>query len=177
MCSENHVTLRPLHGFNSFTAIHETANDLLPIHKNITIFYLGDHDPHGYAIEEDVKDRLHRMFGLLEHSAKKYSIDFRPRLGLLPEDIGKFGILPLDVEALEKGGKNFKVKRDEFIAKYGNAAAEVDGLPTEVMIDRVQAAFDTCVEDREAWDKVDELTAIDRQEIQARLDPDEALTC
>src|SRR5438874_3250884 len=50
VCSENHVTLRPLHGFNSFTAIHETANDLLPIHKDITIFYLGDHDPHGYAI-------------------------------------------------------------------------------------------------------------------------------
>lgn len=173
VCSENHVVLRPLHGFNSFTAIHLTAKDLLKIHKNITIFYFGDHDPHGHEIEHDARERLFRMFGLLGNPAKRHAVEFRPRLGILPEDIGKFGILPLDVEELEKGGDNFKAKRDAFIEKYGNEAAEVDGLPAEELIQRVQGAIDdeSYIDDRDSWDNSLLLTELDRDEIRARLDP------
>jgi hypothetical protein len=88
VCSENQITLRSLHGFNSFTAIHQTAKDLLEIHKNITIFYLGDHDPHGYEIERDVQKRLFAMFDLLGSPVKRHAVDFRPRLGILKADIG-----------------------------------------------------------------------------------------
>ncbi|MGC2184227.1 MAG: hypothetical protein WA637_13175, partial [Terriglobales bacterium] len=52
-CEKNQIVFRPLHGFNSFTAVHQTAKDLLEVHKNITIFYLGDHDTHGYPTDED----------------------------------------------------------------------------------------------------------------------------
>src|SRR5437899_1674197 len=39
----------------------QTAKDLLKVHKNITIFYLGDHDPHGHEIERDARKRLFDM--------------------------------------------------------------------------------------------------------------------
>ena len=95
-------------------------------------------------------------------------------MGILPEDIGKFGILPLDVEELEKGGDNFKAKRDAFVEKYGNEAAEVDGLPAEELIQRLQDAIDdeSCIDDRDAWDESLLLTESDRGEIRDRLDPD-----
>jgi hypothetical protein len=174
VCSDNHIVLRPLHGFNSFTAIHQAATDLLNIHKNITLFYFGDHDPHGHEIERDAQDRLFKMFDLLGNPAKRYSVEFRPRLGILAEDIGAFGILPLDVEELAKGGDNFKAKRDAFVEKYGNEAAEVDGLPAEELIKRVQDAIDdeSCIDDRDAWDTSLLLTKSDRDKIRARLDPD-----
>jgi hypothetical protein len=173
VCRENHIVLRPLHGFNSFTAIHQTAKDLLDIHKNITIFYYGDHDPHGYEIENDARERLFRMFDLLGSPAKRHQVEFRPRLGILKDDIGKFGILPLDVEELEKGGDNFKAKRDTFVEKHGNEAAEVDGLPAEELIQRVQNAVDdeSCIDDRDAWDNSLIVTESDRDVIRTRLDP------
>jgi hypothetical protein len=154
--------------------MHQTAKDLLDIHENITIFYFGDHDPHGYEIERDAQERLFEMFDLLGNPTKRHAVDFRPRLGILPEDIGKFGILPLDVEELEKGGDNFKAKRDAFVEKYGNEAAEVDGLPAEELIQRLQDAIDdeSCIDDRDAWDESLLLTESDRGEIRARLDPD-----
>lgn len=174
VCRKNHVTLRPLHGFNSFTAIHQTAKDLLDIHKNITILYLGDHDPHGYEIERDAQEQLFRMFDLLGNPAKRHAVEFRSRLGINAEDIGKYGILPLDVEELEKGGDNFKAKRDAFIKTYGNEAAEVDGLPAEVLIQRVQDAIDdeSCIDDRDSWDNSLLLTESDRDVIRIRLDPE-----
>jgi len=162
VCRRNQVTLRPLHGFNSFTAIHQTADELIPIRKNITIFYLGDHDVHGYEIERDAQDRLFRMFNLLGRPGKRNMIDFRPRLGILPEDIGTFGIYPLNVLEMEKGGDNYLAKREAFVAKYGNEAAEVDGLPTEEMIRRVQRAINMCVDDHDAWGKADLDTEDDR---------------
>jgi hypothetical protein len=174
VCRENHIVLRALHGFNSFTALHQTAKDLLDIHKNITIFYFGDHDPHGHEIEKDARERLCRMFDLLGNPAKRHAVEFRPRLGILPEDIGKFGILPLDVEELEKGGDSFKAKRDAFVEKYGNEAAEVDGLPAEELIKRLQDAIDdeSCIDDRESWDNSLLLTESDRDLIRTRLDPE-----
>ena len=174
VCRENHIVIRPLHGFNSFTALHQTAKDLLNVHKNITVFYFGDHDPHGHEIERDARERLFDMFDLLGNPAKRHAVEFRPRLGILPEDIGEFGILPLDVEELEKGGDNFKAKRDAFVEKYGNEAAEVDGLPAEELIKRVQDAIDdeSCIDDRESWDNSLLLTESDRDVIRTRLDPE-----
>jgi hypothetical protein len=171
ICREYHVTLRPLHGFNSFTAIHQTAKDLIPITKNIVIFYLGDLDPHGLEIERDARDRLFRMFNLLGRPGKKHLIDFRPRLGILKEDITnkEFGIYPLDVVEMEKGGANYAAKREAFVAEYGNAAAEVDGLPTEEMIRRVQEAFESCIDDRDGWDNAESETEGDRIIIRHRL--------
>jgi hypothetical protein len=83
----------------------------------------------------------------------------------------------LDVEELEKGGDNFKAKRDAFVEKYGNEAAEVDGLPAEELIQRVQNAIDdeSCIDDRTAWDNSLILTESDRAEIKARLDPDASI--
>jgi hypothetical protein len=171
VCRENQIVLRPLHGFNSFPAIHQAATDLLDIHKNVTILFYGDHDPHGVEIERDARDRLFRMFDLLGNPAKRHAVEFKPRLGLLAEDIGKFGILPLDVEEEEKGGAGFKEKRDAFIAQYGNEAAEVDGLPAEELIQRVQDAIDdeSVIDDRDSWDNSLVLTESDREEIRVRL--------
>ena len=112
------------------------------------------------------------MFDLLGNPAKRYAIEFHPRLGILQTDIGKFGILPLDVEDDEKGGTNFKPKRDAFIARYGNEAAEVDGLPAEELIQRVQDAIDdeSVVDDRDSWDNSLVLTESERLEIKNRLE-------
>ncbi|MGD1082998.1 MAG: hypothetical protein ABR881_32185 [Candidatus Sulfotelmatobacter sp.] len=176
VCSENQIVLRPCHGFNSFPALHQAAVDLLEIHKNITILWLGDHDVYGYEIEQDIQTRLREMFALLGNPTK--AVEFRPRLGILQEDIGKFGIVPLQVEWLDdegeatgKGGKKKQAKRDAFIAQYGNEAAEVDGLPAEELIQRVQDAIDdeSVIDDRESWDNSLALTESDREDIELLL--------
>lgn len=172
VCHQHQVIMRPLHGFNSLTSVHETATELQDIHKNITIFYLGDHDVAGYRIELDAQNRLHRMFEEVLGTRRREALEFI-RLGIGVEDLDNpnFEIYPMEVEDENgngKGGDKDRKARAAFIAKYGNAAAEVDGLPTEEMERRVREAFERSI-DWEAWGSIEDEESIEKARLVADL--------
>jgi hypothetical protein len=45
------ITLRTIHGFSSTGMESDTGNFFEELQKEITVFYLGDHDPSGHCIE------------------------------------------------------------------------------------------------------------------------------
>ena len=60
-CDELGITIRVGRGYVSTTKIHEIARRFRHINKPIHVFYLGDHDPSGRGIEEDIKRRCWNM--------------------------------------------------------------------------------------------------------------------
>jgi hypothetical protein len=52
------VTMRVSRGFTSTTRVHEIASIFMEIMKPIYVYYLGDHDPSGRAIELDLYERI-----------------------------------------------------------------------------------------------------------------------
>ena len=52
------ITIRVGRGFLSTTKAHEIAEHFKSIAEDITVFYLGDHDPSGRAIESDQYKRI-----------------------------------------------------------------------------------------------------------------------
>jgi hypothetical protein len=52
------VTLRVCHGFGSTGMEQQVGAAFAEIDKPITVFYLGDHDPSGHVIEQDIHDRV-----------------------------------------------------------------------------------------------------------------------
>lgn len=183
VCRKYQVTLRPFHGFNSLAAIHQTAQELLPISKNITIFYLGDHDPHGYAIEKDMHDRMRCMFDFLGRPQRFASVDFPDRLGAGLDDLNnpEFADIfshPLTVDEIGgKGGEKWREKRAEFIERFDNRACEVDALPPDELISRVERALQSRIDDQAAWDAAGEIELVEKADIEKRLSgPDQAIS-
>jgi hypothetical protein len=58
------ITVRVCHGFSSTGMEGEVGRLFEGIEKQITVFYLGDHDPSGHVIEEDIHRRAQAASGL-----------------------------------------------------------------------------------------------------------------
>ena len=74
------ITVRVTRGFMSTTKIYEISTFISRSEKPMTVFYLGDHDASGRAIETDLGDRI-RSYGA------KLTIK---RLAIHASDIAKF---------------------------------------------------------------------------------------
>ena len=111
------VMVRVGRGFLSTTKAHEIAEHFADSSKPITVFYLGDHDPSGRNIEEDVRERV------LAHGSGPFTLK---RIAIHASDIRKFRLPPLRVKPTDSRAK-------EFLARYSNACVEVDALaPSEL---------------------------------------------
>ena len=130
------VTLRVCHGFSSTGMETDTGYLFGGIDKDITVFYLGDHDPSGHCIEHDIHERVQRASGRTFRMV---------RLAIHPEDIEKFDLPPQLI-------KNTDTRAQSFRAKYGNDAAtvELDALPVDELRDRIEDAVKGLL-DIEAW--------------------------
>src|SRR5260370_42060735 len=86
------ITLRVCHGFSSTGMEGEVGRLFEGIEKQITIFYLGDHDPSGHVIEEDIHRRAQAASGL----------DFTmERLAIHPADIRAFNLPPQRIKSTD----------------------------------------------------------------------------
>ncbi len=127
------ITLQVITGYSSDSAIYEGANRFKQhFHSRggfglsqPTILYLGDHDATGIDIDRDIRDSF-----LNDHDLK---INVK-RIGLLYADIGKYNLLP-----------NFEKETDTrlkgYRAKGYTKQAELDALPPDVLIGRVESAI------------------------------------
>jgi len=129
------VTVRVSRGFTSTTRVHEIALVFAGISKPIFVYYLGDHDPSGRAIELDLYDRI-----------SSYGPDFQmARLAIREEDIDDFNLPPLRI-------KNSDTRAAAFRRAFGNRCVELDALPPEELRRRVRRAIDRHIE-KQAWDR------------------------
>ena len=117
------VTIRVSRGFTSTTRVHEIASEFAAISKPIHVYYLGDHDPSGRAIELDLYDRVSWCDGVSFHME---------RLAILEEDIRRFKLPPLRVKPSDSRAAGFR-------RKFGNRCVELDALPPDELRRRISA--------------------------------------
>jgi hypothetical protein len=136
--SELGVTVRVCHGFGSTGMESQIGNLFESIGKDITVFYLGDHDPSGHDIQRDIHARAQRASGR----------DFRlVRLAIHPGDIQAFRLPPQRIKVTDSRAKGFE-------QRFGAQAAtvELDALPVDELRGRVKDAVQELIE-RELWDR------------------------
>jgi hypothetical protein len=132
------VMLRACRGFGS-TGMEGQVGDLFEgIHKPITVFYLGDHDPSGHDIQRDIHHRVQ------EASGKKFDMI---RLAIHPEDIKAFNLPPQLIKATDSRAAGFK-------RRFGAKAptVELDALPVEELRRRVSQAIEDLI-DFDLWNR------------------------
>jgi len=130
------VTIRVSRGFTSTTRVHEIASEFAAISMPVHVYYLGDHDPSGRAIERDLCERISSYGGVFSGFE---------RLAILGEDIRAFDLPPLRVKASDSRAAGFR-------RKFGNRCVELDALPPGELRRRIRKAIESHI-DWEAWSR------------------------
>ena len=142
------VTVRVGKGFQSATRVHEIAELFASTIKPIHVFYLGDHDPSGRCIEDELYERV-RRYG---------SGDFEmERLAIHESDIRIFNLPPLRVKPTDSRAKRFK-------REYGSKCVELDALPPNELRRRIKEAVDDLI-DWEAWNRAMNVEAAEKESL------------
>jgi hypothetical protein len=137
VANEYGVTLRVCHGFGSTGMESDTGLLFEGIRKNIYVFYLGDHDPSGRCIEEDIHRRVQQASGRTFHME---------RLAIHAQDINEFNLPPQQINKDDK-------RKAAFESRYGVNAptVELDALPVDELRYRIEMAVRELL-DRELWE-------------------------
>jgi hypothetical protein len=133
------VTIRAQRGFNSTTCAHAIAKSFFGKNaagKHVKVFYLGDWDASGAAIEDDVSRRVR------DYGSGPFSI---VRLAIHKADISKFNLPPLRVKSSDP-------RASEFVRRHGTEAVELDALPPTALRARLQKAISNEVENG-SWER------------------------
>jgi hypothetical protein len=132
------ITVRVAHGFASAGMEGQVGNLFEDIDKEITVFYIGDHDPSGHVIEQDIHRRAQIACG------KEFDMI---RLAIHADDIKRFKLPPQRIKESDSRSRGFK-------QRFGARAAtvELDALPVNELRRRVR---DSVIEliDRDLWNQ------------------------
>ena len=117
------------------------------------MFYLGDHDPSGIAIEQEavatVTHYLRRLGSPTNFTCK--------RLAIHAVDISKFKLPPLRVKSTDSRAASFR-------RTHGSECVELDALPPTELRRRIRTAVYDLI-DREKWDRAIAVEKAERQSI------------
>ena len=133
------VIIRANRGFTSTTKVYEIAEYFQKLSdKSINVFYLGDHDPSGITIQEELYSRL-----------KEYGTPYfeMTRLAIHKADIELFNLPPLRIKDSDTRAKKFR-------QNYGEDCVELDALPPNELRNRIENAIRGCIE-FESWDRAE----------------------
>ncbi|QJW97258.1 hypothetical protein [Frigoriglobus tundricola] len=142
---EYDVALNVIRGDVSISFAGEIANLWKQVQKPIFAYYLGDYDPSGFGIEDELRDKLTRYSG----RAPQWT-----RLGVVRDDFRAFDLIALPVKSSARSAG--------FVAQYGTACAEVDALSPSELRDRVRRAIESHI-DQERWQKLQRVKELEQQ--------------
>lgn len=143
--NEYDIALNVIRGDVSISFAGEIANLWKRVQKPIYAYYLGDYDPSGFGIEDELRDKLTRYSGRTPHWK---------RLGVVEEDFEAFDLIPLPVKASARSAG--------FADRYGDRCAEVDALPPNELRDRVRDAIEENI-DQSRWQKLLRVEELEQQ--------------
>jgi hypothetical protein len=140
------VPLHAMRGYNSESFAWEIAQGWGGINRPIIIYYFGDHDPSGRDMERDIKERLAGFSGK----------QFRwVRLAVTENDMvdPDLNIIPIAIKRKDR-------RTPKFIEQYGEACAEVEAIPAELLRARLTGAIKSHIP-AGAWER---MSAMERNE-------------
>jgi len=135
------VGFRVMHGFGSATVVNDIAEETMRESTSLRVFYIGDWDPSGmYMSAVDIPNRLEKYGARVQLS----------RISLTREDLEAPALAPLSFPAADK-------RKDPrygwFTRTVGAQCWELDALSPVIVRDRVRAAIEGMILDRDAWDR------------------------
>lgn len=156
--AEYDVHLNVIRGSVSETFAWTIANEWQEIEKDIYVYYLGDHDPAGLAIEENLNLKL-------ENFAPTCSIEWE-RLAINDDQFDRADLLGFPVKPTVQ-----RKTRDQYIAMYGNRCVEIDALPANEIRELVRNTIESHIDQAE-WHRLQKTEQLERQSIrELRLAP------
>jgi hypothetical protein len=148
VCNKFGVGLFVCRGYASYALLYDWAEEIRTWNaegKEVRIFYAGDFDATGLDIDRAIETTL-REFGA--------RFDFQ-RIGLMPEDLDSFHLLPLSVKHSDKRARRF-------LETYGDRAAELDALPPNELCRRIEGAISGSI-DGVRWGEVKAIENAERE--------------
>jgi len=141
------VTMRAARGFNSSTRIREVAQHLATIQKPKYVYYLGDHDPSGKAMDDDQYKRvLTQAYDMLDSKRSEWGKSFYfARLAIFKEDITTYHLPPLKIKR-DDDGKPTDSRSEKYLEEYGDVCVELDALPPDELRHRVRDAVESHID-------------------------------
>ncbi|MFI5380644.1 MAG: hypothetical protein ACHRHE_15205 [Tepidisphaerales bacterium] len=143
------VALHALRGFSSSSFMYQIAAQWKAIEKSINCYYVGDFDPSGMEIENNIRERL------AEYSGKDFSWH---RLAVKPEHFDEFNIIPL-------APKMRDTRYRRFVEQYGERCAEVEAVPADALRDMVEAAIKSHIPADGSWERLREQERLERESV------------
>jgi hypothetical protein len=134
LTNELGITVRVGRGFSSTTKKHEIACLFQKIgrKKNIYVLYLGDFDPSGMAIEQNLRYDIDADFEM-------------QRLAIHHKDIWQFNLPPLRVKETDS-------RSVDFVIGHGSVCVELDALPPSELRRRIENEVNN-LKDAAKWDR------------------------
>jgi hypothetical protein len=139
LTNELGITVRVGRGYNSATKRHQIEVLFRQIErggKRIFVLYLGDHDPSGVGIENDLREKIHANFSI-------------ERIAIHPADIRQFNLPPLRVKESDS-------RSPAFVRNYGPDCVELDALPANELRRRIKNAVHSLM-DMTKWERAIEV--------------------
>jgi hypothetical protein len=141
------IGLNVLRGDSSETFLWELAQEWSTIEKPIQVYYLGDHDPKGLAIEKDASKRLTefldgREIGWLRLAVTRTDFANQVLLGFPTKKNPRDPLWP------------------PYIAQYGDRCVEVDAIPAN----EIRARLSTAIQSHIDWANWNPLKVIETAE-------------
>lgn len=143
VCSEWDVPFTANKGYSSSSAMHDAGKRIykrLREEKEITVIYLGDHDPSGIDMTRDVEDRL-RLFAEC-HPDDTITVEVI-RVALNMDQIQ-------EMQPPENPAKMTDSRAAEYVRRFGRSSWELDAIEPRRLAELVSTAIARLV-DKKLW--------------------------
>jgi hypothetical protein len=149
VCYEYGVTYVATRGFPSLTLVYESAVEMARAGCLFRVYYFGDHDASGRAIDRNLESELSRHGALVVVE----------RVALEPWQIEEYR-LPT------RPGKTADSRHRGFAAEFGDASVELDALPPDVLTGLVRDSIVGNIDGQE-WARVQRIEALERETLES----------
>lgn len=149
------VSVCPCRGYSSYTYIKRGAIDgrFSEVDKPIILLYLGDHDPSGLQMTEDLENRFAKYGESLNITAK--------RIALSIDQVRKYKLLPNPTKKADS-------RSSAYVSEFGDECWELDAVEPRELQRIVKHAIEDEI-DMQTWKHSLEQEEADRAELMERF--------
>jgi hypothetical protein len=154
VCRKLDIRFTANKGYSSSSAMYEASKRIIQAfgrdHKEVHLFYLGDHDPSGIDMTRDIQDRLE----LFTYN----NIDIQTvRLALNYDQVEQW-------QPPENPAKESDSRYRVYLERFGESSWELDAVEPATLASLVEDAVRELI-DQEQWDEVEAEEAEMREEL------------